>query len=103
LPTTIGTTKVVSSSSSLPQYADPPPLSSLTLSDQALILLYKWKVIKKKGLCDFLRYFPGHTRESLGQVWRRERGRAKALVEKEREREGAGGRRKRGRERAVRC
>ncbi|KAF2850127.1 hypothetical protein T440DRAFT_508269 [Plenodomus tracheiphilus IPT5] len=65
--------------------SSPPTLQPLT--DIQLLLLHKWRIVKKKGLEEYIKYFPGQTRESLVAQWKalRERARELARVEKEME------------------
>jgi hypothetical protein len=42
-------------------------------NDAALLSLWEWKIIKKKGFGPMLKFFPGQTEESLRAAWEENR------------------------------
>jgi hypothetical protein len=50
-----------------------PAQPILEWDDAALLSLWQWKIVKKKGFGPMLRFFPGQTEDSLREVWEEKR------------------------------
>jgi hypothetical protein len=54
-------------------FVSSPPQEVTEWDDAALLRLWQWKIVKKKGFGLMLRYFPGQTEDSLREVWEESR------------------------------
>jgi hypothetical protein len=56
-----------------------PPREITHWDDAALLRLWRWKIVKKKGFAPMLRAFPGQTEESLRGAWEMNRDECRRL------------------------